>query len=92
MIVLTVIVPPLIRFLRPFYGPSALCSNLVDESATNSEAPKPRTSDYLDVHLTFASCIILAAFFLCAAASTTKSALILCKASILICLFICQRA
>lgn len=78
MIVLTVIAPSLIRFLRPYYSRRTIRPSLAEEGPCESQEPKLETSDRLDVHLAFASCVIVAAFLLCTAVSTTKLTLIVC--------------
>ena len=89
MIVLTVIVPPLFRFLRPYYSRRTTCSPVADEGLSSSEGSAVETSDHLDVHLAFVACVIAAIALLCAAASTTNLAMILCKGAVTIVSSIC---
>ena len=82
MIVLTTIVPPLVCVLRPYYSQKIIRPPLAGEDMSNSEELVLETSDHLDVHLTFVSCVIAAISYLYAAASTTNLTLILCKCSV----------
>ncbi|KIJ62966.1 hypothetical protein HYDPIDRAFT_41647 [Hydnomerulius pinastri MD-312] len=74
---LTTILPPLLRYLRPFYKRQLLRS-AAGEALTNGDAiiVESETSDLLDVHTTFVAWIIAAFAFLCAAASTTNQGLV----------------
>ncbi|KAF8423724.1 major facilitator superfamily domain-containing protein [Boletus edulis BED1] len=76
-IALTVILPPLVRLLRPYYPRKIASSLLAEEDTINGEEPESETSDRLDVHLVFVSCVYMAVFYLTAAASDTSQALIL---------------
>ncbi|KAF8553673.1 MFS general substrate transporter [Imleria badia] len=75
-IFLMVIVPLLLRFLRPYYCREIVCSFLAEEETTNCEELESEPSDDLHIHLTVASCIIRAVSFLILAASTTNRALL----------------
>ena len=88
MLVLVVIVPLLIRFLRPYYSQQNEYYPLAVGDFSDSEEPELGNSDRLDVHLAFVACVIVAIFFLCIAISTTKLALIVCKCSATILSFI----
>lgn len=81
MIVLSIIVPRLVRFLRPYYRRSSAPCPPADEGLSNGATSTPKTSDHLDVHLAFVSYVIAAIAFLCAAASTTRLWINLCKGS-----------
>ncbi|KAG9315482.1 major facilitator superfamily domain-containing protein [Chiua virens] len=76
-ITLTVILPLLVRLLRPYYIRGTAHSLLEEEDRSDTEEPGPETSDHLDVHLAFVSCVIAGVFYLFAAASTTYQTLIL---------------
>jgi len=77
-IVLAVIVPQLIRFLRRYYRREIVRSLLTEEDMINGEEVELETSDHLHVHLAFVSCVISAIVFVGAAVSTTTRALIFC--------------
>lgn len=82
------IVPPLVHFLRPYYSRRITRSLLVEEDTSNGEELELETSDHLDVHLAFVSCVIAAFFYLSAATFTTTQTLIFCKYSVTILLFV----
>ncbi|KAF9219153.1 MFS general substrate transporter [Gyrodon lividus] len=75
--ILTVIVPPLIRFLRPFYKRQPIRLHSASQHPCDDAGPlESETSDRLDVHMTFVSWLIGAISYLCAAASTTNQGLV----------------
>ncbi|KAH0832310.1 major facilitator superfamily domain-containing protein [Lanmaoa asiatica] len=80
-IVLAVIVPQLVRVLSPYYNRRIKYSLPMQEYISNGEELELETSDRLDVHLAFVSCVIAGISYLSAAASTTNQALIFCKGS-----------
>ena len=88
MLVLAVIVPALIRFLRPYYNQQVAYYPLSDGGFSDGEEPELENLERVDVHLAFASCVIIAVFFVCAALSTTKLALSICKGADTLLLFI----
>ena len=76
------IVPQLLRLLRPYYRREIIRSLLTEEDMNNGEELELETSDHLHVHLAFVACVISAVAFLGAAVSTTTRALIFCKSSL----------
>ena len=85
-----VIVPSLVRFLRPYYRREIKCSLLVEEDMIDYGELESETSDHLHVHLAVASCVVKAVSFLILAASTTNRALIICKSSLTMFSFVCS--
>lgn len=75
---LTLIVPSLVRLLRPYYRRKIIRS---EEDLVNGEELASETSDHLHVHLAIMSCVISGIVFLGLATSTTNRALIFCKSS-----------
>ncbi|KAG6379281.1 hypothetical protein JVT61DRAFT_11736 [Boletus reticuloceps] len=76
-IFLMVIVPPLLRFLRPYYHRKTIHPLHGEEDIVNDEELEFETSDHLHVHLAAASCVMTAISLLGAAASPTSRMLIL---------------
>ena len=83
-VILMVIVPPLVHFLRPYYRREAVRSLVAEEDMVNGDEVESETSDRLHVHLAVVACVIAAVSLLGAVASTTTRTLILCKRSIVI--------
>lgn len=79
MVTLTAIVPQLVRFLRPYYTRKSTHFPVADEGLSDNETSKVETSDHLDVHLAFVSCIFVGFSALFAAMSKTNLALFFCK-------------
>lgn len=88
MIILVLILPALVRFLRPYYSRRTIRSLPAERDINNGEELELETSDNLDVHLAVVSCVITAISFLSAAASRTVQALIFCKCLVTISLFV----
>lgn len=75
-IVLMFILPLLIHFLRPYYTRQISRPLVLEEEIHNTQEAGPETSDRLEAHLAFLSCVGAGIFFLGAAASKTNGALI----------------
>ncbi|KAH7885072.1 MFS general substrate transporter [Phlebopus sp. FC_14] len=74
---LTIVVPLLVRFLRPFFQRRVIHSAAQEEMLANdADTVESETSDRLDVHLGFVSWVICGVAYLCAVASTTDAGLI----------------
>jgi hypothetical protein len=76
VVVLTTIIPLIVRFFRPLYSP------LPEEGASNIDAtrnnPNPEvvlseTSDHLDIHITIGSWVIEALAYIAVGATTTPA-------------------
>lgn len=89
MITLTVIVPQLVRFVRPYFAQGIIDYPLADVDLDSGDEPHLETSNHLDVYIAMTGCVLLGICTVFAAMSSTMLALLICKTLLTIVSFAC---